>query len=169
MHQAPGLDSPKHSTAGSPQKSSWHSRQVRPPKPGMQWHCPVNCQSQKTNPSGGVSPSAAPPRTRAEAKPWAHARAPHLVAGRAEGAHGVAVAVLAAGAAGQPPGVGGTAVTGQPHHVGEAPALPRGRLAAAALRALAVLPDSAQVVADALCEGKSVAPPSQPDPATRLP
>lgn len=135
----------------------------------MQWHCPVNCQSQKTNPSGAVSPSAAPPCTRAEAKPRARARAPHLVAGQAEGARGVAVAGLAAGAAGQAPRVGGTAVTGQPHHVGQAPALPRGRLAAAALRALAVLPDSAQVVADALCEGESVAPPCQPDPATTLP
>lgn len=35
--------SPRHSTLGSPQKSSWHSLQVRPPKPGMHWHCPVNC------------------------------------------------------------------------------------------------------------------------------
>lgn len=85
--------------------------------------------------------------------------APHLVAGRAKGARGVAVALLAARAAGQAPRVGGTAVTGLPHHVGQAAALPRGRLAAAALRALAVLPDRAQVVADALCEGKSVAPP----------
>lgn len=60
------MDSPKHSTLGSPQKSSWHSRQVRPPKPGMQWHCPVNCQSQKANPS--VSPwqlSPAPSRGQA--------------------------------------------------------------------------------------------------------
>lgn len=167
--QVPGLDSPKHSTPGSPQKSSWHSRQVRPPKPGMQWHCPVNCQSQKANPSGGVSPSAAHPCTR-QGPSLGHAPAlPHLVAGRAEGARGVAVALLAAGAAGQPPRVGGTAVAGLPHHVREAPALPCGRLAAAALRALAVLPDSAQVVADALCEGKSAAPPRQPAPATRLP
>lgn len=85
--------------------------------------------------------------------------APHLVAGRAKGARGVAVALLAARAAGQAPRVGGTAVTGLPHHVGQAAALPRGRLAVAALRALAVLPDRAQVVADALCEGKSIAPP----------
>lgn len=35
--------SPRHSTSGLPQKSSWHSLQVRPPKPGMHWHCPVNC------------------------------------------------------------------------------------------------------------------------------
>lgn len=46
VEQAPGLDSPRHSTPGSPQKSSWHSRQVRPPKPGMHWHCPVNCQNK---------------------------------------------------------------------------------------------------------------------------
>lgn len=58
---------------------------------------------------------------------------PHLIAGGAEGARGVTVTLLAASAAGQPPRVRGTAVTGQPHHVREAPALPRGRLAAAAL------------------------------------
>ena len=40
--------SPRHSTLGSPQKSSWHSLQVRPPNPGMHWHCPVNC-GQKTH------------------------------------------------------------------------------------------------------------------------
>lgn len=40
--------SPRHSTLGSPQKSSWHSLQVRPPNPGMHWHCPVNC-GQKTD------------------------------------------------------------------------------------------------------------------------
>lgn len=50
MEQALGLDSPRHSTLGSPQKSSWHSRQVRPPNPGMHWHCPVNCQQKKTQP-----------------------------------------------------------------------------------------------------------------------
>lgn len=76
---------------------------------------------------------------------------PHLVAGRSHGARRVAAALLAAGAAGQAPRVGGTAVTGLPHHVGEAPALSCGRLALAVLRVFAVLPDSAQVVADALC------------------
>lgn len=39
--------SPRHSTSGSPQKSSWHSLQVRPPNPGMHWHCPVNCGQKK--------------------------------------------------------------------------------------------------------------------------
>lgn len=57
LQQALGLDSPWHSTAGSPQNSSWHSRQVRPPKPGMQWHCPVNCQNTTT--TGDVTTSAA--------------------------------------------------------------------------------------------------------------
>lgn len=87
---------------------------------------------------------------------------PHLIAGWAEGARGVAVALLAASAAGESPCVRGTVVTGLPHHVWEAPALPLGRLTPAALRALAVLPDSAQVVADALCEEKNMAPPCQP-------
>lgn len=35
--------SPWQSTPGSPQKNSWHSLHVRPPNPGMHWHCPVNC------------------------------------------------------------------------------------------------------------------------------
>lgn len=47
----------RHSTSGSPQKSSWHSPQVRPPKPGMHWHCPVNC-SQNTDQSWYVSGEA---------------------------------------------------------------------------------------------------------------
>lgn len=106
-----------------------------------------------------MTTSAARSHATAKAKPLEHApHSPHLIAGRPEGACGVTAALLAAGAAGKPPRVGGTAVTGLPHHVGEAPALPRGRLALAALRALAVLLDSAQVVADALCEGKSMAP-----------
>lgn len=33
---------PRHCNPGSPQWSSWHSEQVRPPKPARQWHCPVN-------------------------------------------------------------------------------------------------------------------------------
>lgn len=117
----------------------------------------------KKTPTGDVTPSAARSCAGAKAKPSEHApRSPHLVAGRPEGARGVAAALLAAGAAGEPPRVGSTAVTGLPHHVGEALALPRGRVAPAALRALAVLPDGAQVVADALCEGKSVMPRCQP-------
>lgn len=111
-----------------------------------------------------MTTSSAQPRAAAKARPWQQAlRSPHLVAGGPEGARGVAAALLTAGAAGEPPRVRRAAVAGLPHHVGEAPALPCGRLAPAALRALAVLPDSAQVVADALCEGKNMAPPCQPD------
>lgn len=107
--------------------------------------------------------AAARPRAGAKAKLSEHApRSPHLIAGRPEGACGVTAALLTASAAGEPPRVGGTAVAGLPHHVGQAPALPCGRLALAALRALAVLTDGAQVVADALCEAKSVAPQRQP-------
>lgn len=73
MEQASGLDSPKHSTLGSPQKSSWHSRQVRPPKPGMQWHCPVNCQSQKNKPIRRCKRLSSSTLHRAEARPWAQA------------------------------------------------------------------------------------------------
>lgn len=81
-------------------------------------------------------------------------QAPHLIAGRPNGAGSVAVAGLTAGAAGQPPGVGCAAVAGLPHHAGQAAALPRGCLAAAVLRIITVLPHSAQVVADTLCKEK---------------
>ena len=60
--------SPRHSTLGSPQKSSWHSLQVRPPKPGMQWHCPVNWGQRQTCVRSAARPgdlTACPRRPRA--------------------------------------------------------------------------------------------------------
>lgn len=60
------LDSPWHSTSGSPQKSSWHSRQVRPPKPGMHWHCPVNCQKNPNRRCDHLI-SSAPGKSEAQA------------------------------------------------------------------------------------------------------
>lgn len=104
---------------------------------------------------GGLHPARArilPQPSCRKAAGGSQKPSPHLVAGQPEGAGGVAVAGLAAGAAGQPPGVGRAAVAGLPHHAGQAAALPRGRLAAAALRAVTVLPHGAQVVADTLCK-----------------
>lgn len=75
--------------------------------------------------------------------------APHLIARRPEGMSRITAAWVTAGAAGQLPGVGCTAVTVLPNHVGETQALARG-FVALAVRAVTVLLHCPQVIADTL-------------------
>lgn len=72
--------SPRHCSRGSPQCCSWQSAQVRPPKPGRQEHCPVNCKTRRGR-GWHPHPHPVPPYPR----PRGVSPGCRRVSGRAEG------------------------------------------------------------------------------------